>query len=226
MFANEMGRYELKVTAHQMALLFTWNTRPKEEISFANLRLTTGLTDTELSRALCSLLANPKLPNPILLSDHRPQPGTNGTAVGGGGGGELMTSGMIAAGIPQFTDSTLFWLNQQFAPMKGDKHQSRGKINLIGRLQLTVQEAGGESYQQEHEEIIHLRELRTQEAIVKIMKMRKELSQAQLQTELVEVLKSWFLPSRRLIKEQLEWLLENGLLKRHSEDINTFTYNA
>lgn len=223
-----MGRYELKVTAHQMALLFTWNSRPREEISFANLRLTTGLTDTELSRALSSLLANPKLPNPILLSDHKPQP-VNGTAAMGMASSvaeSMVASGMGVAGVPQFSDSTLFWLNQQFAPMKGEKHQSRGKINLIGRLQLTMQEAGGESYQQEHEEIIHLRELRTQEAIVKVMKMRKELSQAQLQTELVEVLKNWFSPSLRLIKEQIEWLLENGLLKRHSEDINTFTYNA
>jgi len=63
---NEMGRYELKVT--QMALLFTWNMCPREEISFANVRLTTGLTDTELSRALCSLLANPKLPKLVAAS--------------------------------------------------------------------------------------------------------------------------------------------------------------
>ena len=50
---------------------------------------------------------------------------------------------------------------------------------------------------------------RLQEAIVKIMKMRKKLSNAQLQTELVEILKNMFLPQKKMIKEQIEWLIEH-----------------
>lgn len=76
----------------------------------------------------------------------------------------------------------------------------------------------------EHSEIIQLRVYRVQEAIVKIMKMRKQLHQAQLQTELVEVLKQMFLPSKKLIKEQIEWLIEQHYLKRHADDLNTFIY--
>ena len=65
-----------------------------------------------------------------------------------------------------------------------------------------------------------------QEAIVTIMKMRKTLSNAALQTELVEMLKNMFLPSKKLIKEQLEWLIENKYIQRDDGDINTFRYMA
>lgn len=92
-------------------------------------------------------------------------------------------------------------------------------MNLIGRLHLTA-----EQDEQEHDDIIKLRVFRIQEAIVKIMKMRKQLHSAQLQTELVEMLKHMFLPSRKLIKEQIEWLIEQRYLKRSDDDINTFVY--
>jgi hypothetical protein len=41
-FENEAGRYDLEITTFQMAVLFAWNQRPKEQISFENLRLATG----------------------------------------------------------------------------------------------------------------------------------------------------------------------------------------
>lgn len=59
-----------------------------------------------------------------------------------------------------------------------------------------------------------------------IMKMRKRLTNAALQTELVEMLKNMFLPSKKLIKEQIEWLIENKYLRRDDNDINTFMYMA
>ena len=65
-----------------------------------------------------------------------------------------------------------------------------------------------------------------QEAIVTIMKMRKRLSNAALLTELVEMLKNMFLPSKKLIKEQIEWLIENKYIQRDDKDINTFIYMA
>ena len=68
--------------------------------------------------------------------------------------------------------------------------------------------------------------IRLQEAIVTIMKMRKRLSNAALLTELVEMLKNMFLPSKKLIKEQIEWLIENKYIQRDDKDINTFIYMA
>ena len=65
-----------------------------------------------------------------------------------------------------------------------------------------------------------------QEAIVKIMKMRKKITNAQLQTELVEILKNMFLPQKKMIKEQIEWLIEHKYMKRDENNINTFTYLA
>lgn len=59
---------------------------------------------------------------------------------------------------------------------------------------------------------------------MKIMKMRKRISNAALQTELVEILKNMFIPQKKMIKEQIEWLIDHKYLKRDEEDINTFLY--
>lgn len=66
----------------------------------------------------------------------------------------------------------------------------------------------------------------SQEAIIQIMKMRKKITNAQLQTELVEILKNMFLPQKKMIKEQIEWLIEHKYIKRDETDINTFIYMA
>lgn len=65
-----------------------------------------------------------------------------------------------------------------------------------------------------------------QEAIIQIMKMRKKITNAQLQTELVEILKNMFLPQKKMIKEQIEWLIEHKYIRRDESDINTFIYMA
>jgi cullin-5 len=65
-----------------------------------------------------------------------------------------------------------------------------------------------------------------QEAIIKILKMRKQISNWNLQTELVDILKNMFLPSKKMIKEQIEWLIEHKYMKRDEDDINLFVYIA
>uniref|UniRef100_A0A673K7L9 Cullin-5 n=1 Tax=Sinocyclocheilus rhinocerous TaxID=307959 RepID=A0A673K7L9_9TELE len=188
-FKNEVGQYDLEVTTFQLAVLFAWNQRPREKISFENLKLATELPDAELRRTLWSLVAFPKLKRQVLL--YEPQ----------------------VSSPKDFTDSTLFFVNQEFSLIKNTKVQKRGKINLIGRLQLTT-----ERMREEENEGI--------EAIIQIMKMRKKITNAQLQTELVEILKNMFLPQKKMIKEQIEWLIEHKYIKRDETDINTFTYMA
>ena len=106
--------------------------------------------------------------------------------------------------------------------LKNGKQQKRGKVNMIGRLQLSTEKAREE----ENEGLIQLRIFRTQEAIIKILKMRKRISNAQLQTELVDILKNMFLPSKKMIKEQIEWLIEHKYMKRDEDNINMFIYMA
>lgn len=65
-----------------------------------------------------------------------------------------------------------------------------------------------------------------QEAIIKILKMRKQISNWKLQTELIDILKNMFLPSKKMIKEQVEWLIEHKYMKRDEDDINLFVYIA
>ncbi|GFQ74146.1 cullin-5 [Trichonephila clavata] len=197
-FSNMAGKFDLDVTTFQMAVLFAWNQRPFDRISFENLRLATELPDAELRRTLWSLVAFPKLKRQVLLCTPE------------------------AKSPKDFDDSTQFWVNQDFSLIKNNKAQKRGKLNLVGRLQLSTEK----SKEEDNESIVQLRILRTQEAIVKIMKMRKRITNAQLQTELVEILKNMFLPSKKMIKEQIEWLIEHKYMKRDKENINVFIYMA
>lgn len=65
-----------------------------------------------------------------------------------------------------------------------------------------------------------------QEAIVKIMKMRKKITNAVLQTELVQMLRNMFTPTKRMIKEQIEWLIDYGYMRREDDSIDSFVYVA
>lgn len=212
-FKDNLGKYELEVSAFQMAVLFGWNDRPKEKISLEGLRLATELSDADLSRTLLSLVMNPKVKTQILLTDCEPINPKN------------------------FNDSTMFWLNWNFAVIKvitlkplthpslyqcfkGDKPQPRGRVNLINRINMNQESVDDEA----HEEIMRLREFRIQEAIVKIMKMRRVMMQNPLHNELVDMLKLMFVPTRRLIKQQIEWLIEQQYIKRDEKDPEKFIY--
>nr|CAD7405299.1 unnamed protein product [Timema poppensis] len=197
-FSNAIGRFDVDVTTFQMAVLFAWNQRPLEKIPYENLRLATELPDPELRRTLWSLVAFPKLKRQVLLYSSEVQ------------------------SPKDFNENTSFWVNQEFALVKNGKLQKRGKINLVGRLQLSTER----SKEEDNESIVQLRILRVQEAIIKILKMRKRITNAQLQTELVDILKNMFLPSKKMIKEQIEWLIEHKYMKRDEDDINTFIYMA
>merc|ERR1719483_1378141 len=197
-FANKTGKFDLEVTTFQMAVLFCWENRRDDKISLENLRLATELSDGELRKTLWSLVNAPKLKRQVLLYE-------------------------LASSKPaEWDENTLFWINQEFALVKNGKVQRRGRINLIGRLQLSTEK----SREEENQGILQLRILRTQEAIIKILKMRKRISNAQLQTELVDILKNMFLPSKKLIKEQIEWLIEHKYMKRDDDNINLFIYMA
>lgn len=195
-FCNDIGRYDVEVTTFQMTVLFAWNQRPKDKISYESLKLATELPDAELRRTLWSLVAFPKIKRQVLCCS------------------------LDVKSPKDMTDGTQFWANQEFALIKNGKVQKRGKINLIGRLQLSTEK----SKEEDNEGIMQLRILRVQEAIVKIMKMRKKITNAALQTELVEILKNMFLPSKKLIKEQIEWLIEHKYMKRDEDNINLFIY--
>ena len=171
-----------------MAVLFCWENRREDKISLENLRLATGkhslshlltisltieLPDAELRKTLWSLVAFPKLKRQVLLVE---PPSLKPT---------------------EWTENTTFWINQvgasgqscraewlilshhvqDFAMVKNGKVQRRGRINLIGRLQLSTEKSRDE----ENQGILQLRILRTQEAIIKILKVRKKISNAQLQ---------------------------------------------
>ena len=114
------------------------------------------------------------------------------------------------------------YINDDFAILKNGKVQKRGRVNLIGRLQLSTEKAREE----ENEGIVQLRIFRVQEAVIKILKIRKRISNAQLHNELIDILKNMFLPSKKMVKEQVEWLIEHKYMKRDEDNINMFIYMA
>lgn len=197
-FGVNGGKFDLDVTTFQMAVLFAWNQRPNDKITYENLRLATELPNGELRRTLWSLVAFPKLKRQLLLFSP------------------------TVSSAKEFNEDTVFWVNQDFALIKNGKPQKRGKVNLIGRLQLSTES----SQIEDNQSIVQLRIFRTQEAIIKILKMRKKITNAALQTELVDILKNMFIPTKKMIKEQLEWLIEHKYMKRDDDDINTFIYMA
>ncbi|GIY78425.1 hypothetical protein CDAR_272011 [Caerostris darwini] len=196
-FSNKVGKFDLDVTTFQIAVLFAWNERPYDRISFEDLRLATELPDAELRRTMWSLVNFPKIKQQLLLCVP-----------------EVKTP-------KEFDDSTLFWVNQEFCLIRNGKIQKRGKLNLVGRLQLSTEK----SKEEDNASIVQLRILRIQEAIVQIMKMRKQATIQQLQIELVKILKNMFLPSKQMIKEQIEWLVEHDYMKRE-KNRNHFIYVA
>lgn len=104
-FAVNGGKFDLDVTTFQMAVLFAWNQRPNDKITYENLRLATELPNGELRRTLWSLVAFPKLKRQLLLFSP------------------------AAANAKEFNENTVFWVNQDFALIKNGKPQKRGKVS-------------------------------------------------------------------------------------------------
>lgn len=92
-FCNQAGKFDIDVTTFQMAVLFAWNQRPLEKITYENLRLATELPDPELRRTLWSLCAFPKIKRQLILIDPSAQ------------------------SPKDFSNATKFWVNQEFAIM-------------------------------------------------------------------------------------------------------------
>lgn len=51
-FKTDCGQYDLEVTTFQLSVLFSWNLRPREAITFENLKLATQLPEAELRKTL------------------------------------------------------------------------------------------------------------------------------------------------------------------------------
>lgn len=63
-----------------------------------------------------------------------------------------------------------------------------------------------------------------QEGIIKILKMRQKITKTNLEKEVIEILNNMFMPSKKMIKEQIEWLIDQNFIKRDDNDINVFVY--
>ncbi len=58
------------------------------------------------------------------------------------------------------------------------------------------------------------------------MKTRQRITNAQLHVEVVDLLRNMFLPSKKLIKEQIEWLIESHYIARDTTNMDYYVYLA
>ncbi len=188
----------MDVSTLQASILFAWNHRPNAKLTFSELKLATNIPENELKRSLWSLISFPKLKQQIIFY----QP--------------------YVESFHQLNEMTLFWINYDFNIFRAGKIQTRGHINMIQRLQLNTERG----HEEESEEIMFLRGERTKEAIVQLMKTRQRMNNAQLQTELIEILKNMFVPSKKLIKEMIEWLIDHRYMARSDTNISEYIYLA
>ncbi len=93
---------------------------------------------------------------------------------------------------------------------------------MIGRLALTNQQGGEE----ESLAIVQLRQLRAQEAVVKVMKVRKCLKFSEVYQEVILLLRDQFKPTTRMLKEVIEWLIERRYIERDPRDIDKLLYTS
>lgn len=63
-------------------------------------------------------------------------------------------------------------------------------------------------------------------AIVRIMKAKKELPYEQLKMLTIDAMKNHFKPPVEVIKQRIDYLVENEYLERSKTDKNTFLYVA
>jgi len=97
------------------------------------------------------------------------------------------------------------------------------------RVKIQTVSAKGESEperKETREKVDEDRKHEIEAAVVRIMKARKQLNHNVLVNEVIEQLKSRFLPSPIIIKKRVESLIERDYLARSNDDRKTYTYLA
>ncbi|VDD76139.1 unnamed protein product [Mesocestoides corti] len=187
---------ELEMTTLQIVVLYAWRHRDFDQrLRLDSLLTATGLSDLELRKTLWSLSERPKMEQQIIL--YSPE----------------------VASEKDFTNETEFWINPSFGVCRSGRPPNRRRVNMIGRLQLTQTGCEEESLA-----IVQLRQLRVQEAVVRVMKIRKRLPFIEVYQQVICLLKDQFIPSKKMLKEVLEWLIERRYIERDSQQIDTFVY--
>ncbi|KAM7539100.1 hypothetical protein Aperf_G00000049573 [Anoplocephala perfoliata] len=187
---------ELEVTTLQIVVLLAWRYRDiTQKLRLDDLVTATSLSDADLRRTIWSLSERRKMDQQIIL--YSPS----------------------AESEKDFTNETEFWINPEFGANRSSRSQNRRRVNMIGRLQLS--QTGCE---EESTAIVQLRHMRAEEAVVRIMKSRKRLGFSDIYQQVIGLLKDQFIPSKRMLKEVLEGLIERRYIERDLRDIDTFIY--
>uniref|UniRef100_A0A158QJJ6 Cullin-5 n=1 Tax=Rodentolepis nana TaxID=102285 RepID=A0A158QJJ6_RODNA len=187
---------ELEVTILQLAVLLAWRYRDiTHKLRLDDLATATAMVDSELRRTIWSLAERPKTEQQVIL--YTP----------------------AAQSEKDFTNETEFWINPEFGVIRSNRAPNRRRINMIGRLQLSQSNCDVDG-----EDVVRFRQLRLQEATVRLMKSRKRSTYSEMYQQVVGLIKHQFIPSKRMFKEVIEWLIERRYLERDSKDIDTFTY--
>lgn len=191
--------YQISCTSYQLGVLYQFN--KSKVLSYGDLQSACRLDDSNMKHTVRTLVKSKllKTDKPIFSKDD--------------------------AGKPQWNDV----INDsiRFTPNKGFK----SAVIKVDISHITIRDTGGQSRDDDRDRTItsavqQERKIRAQAAIVRLMKQKKELEHTALIAGAMEQLQSRFTPSVRLIKAQIDWLIDQEYLERIADKRGYYRYLA
>ena len=191
----------LDLSGTQAVVLLAFNEGP---VAVTELQEITGLSDTELKKALISLSIPQQQILKIVDSDEAPK----------------MSEG---EGIPMSKKKSIkmnFTKSDQFQVNKGFRSNKK-RIQVNSSLQKKEQRQDSDSI---HEKVLNERKYHIDAVVVKTMKGRKTLSETELMTEIIRLLK--FPCDIDTIQKRIKGLIEGQYMRIDDNDSKMYHYIA
>eukprot|EP01094_Clydonella_sp_ATCC50884_P025618 TRINITY_DN67_c0_g1_i1.p1 TRINITY_DN67_c0_g1~~TRINITY_DN67_c0_g1_i1.p1 ORF type:complete len:772 (+),score=411.37 TRINITY_DN67_c0_g1_i1:117-2432(+) len=188
--------YQISCSSYQLGVLYQFN--KSRIMTYGDLQAGCGLDDSNMKHTIRTLVKSK------LLKPDKPIYSKSDE-------GKVEWNDVIPDGV-------------RFIPNKAFKSNSI-KVEIHS---ITIRDTS--SNQQQHpqldEAVEQERKIRAQAAIVRLMKARKELEHNELVTGAVDQLQSRFIPTIKLIKTQIDWLIEQEYMERIPDKRGWYRYLA
>ena len=196
---------DLVLATTQAAALMMFNDAPDETLSYSELRDRLKMPDDDAQRVLASLSV---LKHRVLLKRDGGSGGGSSSAAAAGAGG-----GAAAKASRKISPTDVFTVNASFT-------------DRLRRVKIPLPQISSEEKRKVVEDVARDRCFAIDAAIVRTMKARKVLSHRELLLEVTPQLARLFSPDPKVIKKQIESLIEREYMARDPERPTVYKYLA